>query len=79
MKSISEIKEKLNELKFLDRKFEIFGANEHQYKFNNSITIEQLNLFEKRYEVQLSEDYKASLIDLKLESPKINIHTFPIF
>jgi len=64
MKSIIEIKSKLKELTTLDKKFEIFGASSHQYKFNQSISIEALNQFEKKYEVELPKDYKAFVSEI---------------
>lgn len=64
MKSISEIKDKLNELKILDKKFEIFGAASHEYEFNEPIPIEKLNQFEEKYGIELPKDYKSFLSEI---------------
>ncbi|MFK7905348.1 MAG: DUF4844 domain-containing protein [Chitinophagales bacterium] len=61
MKSINEIKKKIEILKHLDKRFEIFGASSHKYEFNRTISIEELNHFEEKYKVTLPEDYKAFL------------------
>lgn len=64
MKSISEIKDKLNELRLLDKSFEIFGSPSHKYKFNTPLSIEALNSFEEQFEIQLPQDYKLFLSEI---------------
>lgn len=64
MKSITEIKDKLRKLRLLDKKFEIFGASSHEYKFNQPIPIEELNQFEEKYKIELPKDYKAFISEI---------------
>lgn len=61
MRPTSEIKDKLNELKILDKSFEIFGASSHEYEFNEPIPIDTINRFEDKFEIQLPQDYKLFL------------------
>ena len=61
MKTIEEIKGKLEELKRLDKRLEIFGASSHKYEFNEPLSMEELNQFEAKYKVTLPKDYKAFL------------------
>lgn len=64
MKSISEIKDKLRELRQIDKNFEVFGAASHEYQFNEPIPIEKLNKFEEKFEVELPKDYKAFISEI---------------
>ena len=64
MSSIIEIKAKLNELKYLDKKFEVFGALSHRYEFNERLSIDELIQFEEKYEIHLPEGYKAFLSEI---------------
>lgn len=64
MKSITEIKSKLQELRLLDKELEIFGASSHEYEFNQPIPLDELKRFEDKYEVDLPEDYKAFICEI---------------
>lgn len=57
-------KEKLNRLKKLDTEFKLFGASSHQYEFNPCMTESEVNIFEKKYSVQLPKDYRDFLLKI---------------
>ena len=64
MDRINRIKEKLEELKNLDKRFAAFGANTHQYRFNPVLKLEDIKQIEEKYSIYLSEDYKQILMEL---------------
>ncbi|MGB1284547.1 MAG: SMI1/KNR4 family protein [Polaribacter sp.] len=64
MINIQEIKEKLDILKQSDSNFTIFGSPTHQYKINPVISLAELEDFEKKYEIKLSEDYRRFLTEI---------------
>lgn len=58
------IQDKQQQIIALDKDFTIFGADSnygHQYKFNPTISIAELAKFEKKFQVQLPEEYKTYL------------------
>jgi SMI1 / KNR4 family (SUKH-1) len=56
---IKRIKAKLLEAKKADKKFEVFGANRHQYHLNEPASEQEIVAFEKKYNIQLPECYRA--------------------
>ncbi|MGB4774829.1 MAG: SMI1/KNR4 family protein, partial [Daejeonella sp.] len=62
------IQNKLRRLISLDKEHTIFGAsaystvdNGHKYKLNPTITLTELEEFEKKYQIILPEEYKLYL------------------
>lgn len=64
MKRIEIIKEKLNELKNLDKRFSIFGSSRHKYKLNRTLSENEINQIEKENQIVLSDDYKEIIKNL---------------
>ncbi len=64
MKRIEVIKEKLNQLKKLDKGCSIFGASRHNYRFNKTLSEGEIRQIEKENHIVLSEDYKEILKEL---------------
>ncbi|MFI5406153.1 MAG: SMI1/KNR4 family protein [Nitrososphaerales archaeon] len=60
---IHNISLKLSRLKSLDKGFEIFGADSHQYK-SKKISVADIQIFEKRLSVSLPLDFKEFLINI---------------
>ena len=58
------IKEKIAILKRLDPNYKVFGANSHQYKFNQVVDLKDIVLFEKKYHCKLPESYKDFLVNV---------------
>ncbi len=58
------IKQKLNELKKLDKDFKIYGAKEHQYKLNPVLTEAEVAAFEQKHGGTLPDDYRWFLINI---------------
>lgn len=61
---IEQIKEKLGELKGLDKEFRLFGASSHKYKLNNVLSFTQIEEFEKKYGITLPVGYKEFLLKI---------------
>lgn len=55
------IRTKIEELKKLDPKFTVFGAESHQYIFNSVITEDEISLFESKYDIKIPKDYRSFL------------------
>jgi hypothetical protein len=64
MKRIEVIKDKLNQLKNLDRRFSIFGSSRHKYEWNKTISREELLEIETKNKIVLSEEYKEVLQEM---------------
>jgi len=64
MKRIEIIKEKLNELKNIDKRFSIFGSSRHKYELNRTLSEEEINQIETDNQITLSDDYKEILKNL---------------
>jgi len=64
MQRIENIKEKLKELKELDKKFSIFGSSKHKYEFNQTLKEEEIRKIEIENNIVLSNDYKNILMYL---------------
>jgi len=61
---VERIKVKLNLAKNTDTFFEVFGAEHHKYRLDPPIEIEELEAFEKKYNILLPEDYKVFLTQI---------------
>ena len=61
MNRIEAIKEKLEELKDLDKRFSIFGSSRHKYELNKTLSDEEINKIEKDYQISISNNYKEFL------------------
>lgn len=58
MKRIDVVKDKLNQLKALDRRYSIFGSSHHKYVLNRTLSKEELNEVEIKNRIFLSEEYR---------------------
>jgi hypothetical protein len=61
MERIKRIKEKLIELKQLDKAFSIFGSERHKYRLNNTLSLNEISQIESTNNIILSEEYKQIL------------------
>ncbi len=61
MERIKIIKEKLIELKQLDKAFSIFGSERHKYRLNNTLSLNEISQIESTNNIILSEEYKQIL------------------
>lgn len=57
----NEVEKVLKTAKSIDKDFEIFGASKHKYQLNPVTTIEKVQEFEKKYGMQLPEEYVSFL------------------
>ena len=64
MKQIEIIKQKLNALKHLDKRFSIFGSSRHKYELNKTLSEEEIARIELENQILLSRDYKEILTNL---------------
>ena len=61
MERIESIKKKLEELRNLDKRYSIFGAERHRYKLNKTLSEKEIHQIETDHQIVLSEEYKALL------------------
>lgn len=59
---ISQLQEKLAELRHRDPQFGVFGSSKHRYILNPCLSEEQLEEAEVRYDIALPEDYRRFLL-----------------
>ncbi len=64
MERINIIKEKLEQLKELDKKFSIFGAGRHKYNLNPSLNGQSIIEIEKENGITISNEYRQILTQL---------------
>ncbi len=64
MKRIETIKEKLDELRNLDKGFSIFGSSSHKYKFNKTLSEDEIDQIENDNQIVFSSQYKEILTNL---------------
>ncbi|CAM1341951.1 SMI1/KNR4 family protein [Tenacibaculum amylolyticum] len=64
LNQIERIKIKLRLAKNTDSFFEVFGASSHKYILNSPLDLQELNDFEKTYEIVLPETYKTFLSEI---------------
>jgi hypothetical protein len=58
-KQLDSIKQKLKQLKGLDRNLTLFGAHRHKYKLNPILSEDKIRHFEETYRVTLPIEYVA--------------------
>ncbi|HVI48352.1 MAG TPA: SMI1/KNR4 family protein [Chitinophaga sp.] len=61
---IQRIKDKLTKAGKADRKRKVFGANSHQYKINQPVSLHEVTDFETRCNVTLPDCFKAFLLEI---------------
>ena len=61
MKRIEIIKEKVKELKNLDKRFSIFGSSRHKYELNKTLSEKEISKIETDNQISISNDYKEIL------------------
>jgi hypothetical protein len=61
---LNRIAEKLNQLKELDKEFQLFGSYQHKYILNPPLPLEKIQAFEKSYGVILPKEYVAFITTL---------------
>lgn len=61
MKRIEIIKEKLDELRILDKGFSIFGSGNHMYQLNSTLSEKEISQIESDNQIVLSAEYKEIL------------------
>lgn len=61
MKRIEIIKNKLHELRSLDKRFSIFGSENHRYQLNKTLTEHEIEQLEIKNHIVFSEEYKEIL------------------
>ncbi|MDR1163191.1 MAG: SMI1/KNR4 family protein [Candidatus Accumulibacter sp.] len=62
MTRLETIQKKLKRLAKLDARYEIFGADDHKYKFEPKLTEKEAEAFESRYDLRLPEEYRQYLL-----------------
>ena len=84
MEKVEVIKEKLNELRSLDKRFSIFGSSRHKYKLNRTLAEKEINRIESDNNIVLSIEYKEILKHLGngdagcgFGLEKLNLNYFP--
>lgn len=61
MERIDIIKERLSELRNLDKKFSIFGSSRHKYQLNRTLKEEEISQIESDNNIVLSKEYREIL------------------
>lgn len=61
---IERIKSKLLEAAKVDEGFKAFGASSHKYNIHKPAKIEEVNAFERKYSVNLPDDYKLFVLQI---------------
>ncbi|WP_020531060.1 hypothetical protein [Flexithrix dorotheae] len=61
MERINTIKEKLKELKSLDKRYSIFGSSRHKYEFNSTLSEEEIRHLEAENGIILTKEYREIL------------------
>src|SRR5437016_4283502 len=64
MSDLGRVKEKLDRLRQKDAAFQVFGADQHEYRLNPCLTEAQIQKFERAYEITLPPDYRAFLMEV---------------
>ncbi|MCC9019440.1 SMI1/KNR4 family protein [Flavobacterium lipolyticum] len=62
LNQIERIKRKLILAKNADKDLQVFGADSHKYIVKETVNKDKILAFEKEYDVQLPEDYRAFLV-----------------
>lgn len=48
---------KIEQIKELDSYFNVFGSQEHKYRLNQTISIDKIHEFERKYDIKLPREY----------------------
>ena len=64
MEQLENIKKKLYNLKNIDKKLEIFGSKQHQYKFNPTLSESEILAYEEKNNLIFPKDYRAFLKEI---------------
>lgn len=64
MEKIKIIKEKLQKLKNLDKRYSIFGASRHKYQLKSTLSEQEISKIEKENGIFISKEYKEILKNL---------------
>jgi hypothetical protein len=61
---VAEVRQKIEQLKALDKDLKLFGADHHRYEFNPPLEQEALSSFEERNGISLPRDYRDFVLKL---------------
>jgi hypothetical protein len=61
---LSRIKEKIEQLKQLDKGYRVFGSQKHRYKINPTIPLDKIRQFEATHKITLPNDYIEFLTEI---------------
>ncbi len=64
LETLEIVRDRLEKLKALDKSFQVFGAIDHRYEFNPTLSSEQIIEFEKEHKVHLPEEYRNFLLTI---------------
>lgn len=64
MNQINTIKEKLTELKNLDQRYAVFGADKHKYQLNATLSNKKVQQIERDHHITLTDEFKCILTQL---------------
>lgn len=64
LSQVERIKIKLRLAKNTDAFFEVFGADSHRYRLDSPMKIEEINEFEKKYQIKLPKEYRTFLTEI---------------
>ncbi|MFH7027875.1 MAG: SMI1/KNR4 family protein [Heteroscytonema crispum UTEX LB 1556] len=64
MIKVLQLKNKLTQLALLDKTFEVFGSESHQYKLNPCLPEAKIQAFESKYNIKLPSDYRDFLLEV---------------
>ncbi|GAA0530530.1 SMI1/KNR4 family protein [Chitinophaga japonensis] len=64
MNFIDEIEKKIPVIKSNDPDLKKFGAREHKYQFNPTLTESEIDAFEEKFRIRLPEDYKLFITQI---------------
>ena len=64
LNQVERIKIKLNLAKNTDSFLEVFGARSHRYRLDSPIDIKEVEIFEKKYNISLPDEYKVFLTQI---------------
>ena len=66
LNQVERIKIKLNLAKNTDSFLAVFGANSHKYQLDSPIDINEVEIFEKKYNISLPDGYKAFVTQIEI-------------
>lgn len=75
---ISILRQKLDELRRIDRSFETFGSGEHRYRLEPPLSEAELGEFEGKHTISLPEPYRTFVSELSNGGPGPYYGLFPL-